>query len=462
MRRFVLFLALSALTVSGFTADRETGITPDMLQELQASVDMSDSMVFARNALAETDAAKLVADQQKLLQLDENFTIKLDSQVITNQESTGRCWMFAGLNILRPIAAKKLNMKDIKLSHSYLFFYDKLEKANLFLEEVIATREKPMGDRYVEWVFNHIVPDGGYWSGMVDLIGKYGIVPKDVMPETYASSHSRTLNRTLNALLKRYALQIRGTEDLEQAVQLKEDALEDVYKILVLNFGQPPAEFKWRYQDKDGNLTEYQTWTPVAFYRDVIGEPLEDYITCMSIPDRAFGKLYRIQLDKPMADQPALTFPNIPLDQLKQIALDILKADTPVWFGCDVGSESLRSEGLLAADIFNMKALYGMNFDMTREELFTTYSVAPTHAMVFTGVDMSGEQPVKWLVENSWSAGSGKDGYFHMTDDWFDRYVMVIVARKDFVPADVLEILNQDPVILPPWDPMYRAVTLAD
>ena len=463
MKRIWIPVLLIWLTIgTGLAGERAAGIDLKLLNELENSVELTGSLVFARNALADTDAAKLVSNRDLLLAVDDHFAIRLDGQQITDQQSTGRCWMFSGLNILRPVAAENLNMKDIQLSHSYLFFYDKLEKANLFLEEVIATRDQPMENRRVEWIFNHIVQDGGYWTGMVDLVNKYGVVPREVMPETYSSSHSRTLNNTLTMLLKKYALKIRGATDMAAIESIKIAALKDVYRILVVNFGLPPRSFKWRYKDATGNLTEYQDWSPVRFYRDVIGEPLKDYVTLMSIPNRAFGKLYQIDLDKPMADRPTITFPNIPLETLKHLTLTMLQDETPVWFACDVGSEFLRDEGLLAADIRDLESLYGMPFSMTREELFETNSVGPTHAMVLTGVDLVNGKPVKWLVENSWGSRSGKSGYLHMTDTWFDKYVMVIIAKKEYVPADILAILEQEPIVLPPWDPMFQPLKTAN
>lgn len=462
MKRLIPAL-LICLAMGNATADeRPTGLDPTLLNELESSVELTGPLAFARNALAETDAASLVTDRDKLTSMDEYFSIQLDGQPITDQKSTGRCWMFSGLNILRPIAANHLNMKDLELSHAYLFFYDKLEKANLFLEEVIATRGRPMDDRRVEWIFNHVVQDGGYWSGMVDLVNKYGVVPKDVMPETYSSSHSRTLNHTLTVRLKMAAMEIRTAPDMDTIQAVKLTALKDVYRILAINFGKPPRTFTWRFRDKDKNVTQFRQWTPVEFYRDAIGEPLDEYVTLMSIPNRAFGKLYQIDLDKPMADRTTITFPNIPLDTLKHLALTMLQDETPVWFACDVGSEFLRDEGLLAADIRDLESLYGIPFTMNRTELFETNSVGPTHAMVFTGVDFIDGQPSKWLVENSWSASAGKNGYLHMTDDWFNRYVMVIIAKKKYLPADILAILEQEPVVLPPWDPMFHAVTISD
>ena len=460
--RFAMVLLAVALTVAPAVAKkpRPTGLTPEMLKELSQSLKMDSHLTFARNALADNDAAKLTLNRDLINSIDDNFSHRIKDMSITNQEHSGRCWMFAGLNILRPIAAKKLGIKDIEFSENYLFFYDKLEKANMFLEAVMKTRSLPMDNRYMEFLMNHTTPDGGYWVNLAELAKKYGIVPKDVMPETYASSHSGTINRTLDFKLKEYALKIRAEKDVNKQAALKIQALKDVYRILAINFGVPPTSFRWRYKDKDKKLTAYKTYTPSQFYNEAIGAPLDDYMTLESVPTKEFGKLYQIDLDKSVYDRPNLTFANVDIDVLRQVALKSVLADTPVWFGCDVGKESSSKNGIMAPGIYDMASLYGMDFKLTRKQMFETYTDAPTHAMVFTGVDMNGEQPAKWLVENSWGKEFGHDGFYYMADKWFDYYIQVVVVKKEFVPKDVLKIFKQRATLLPPWDPMYKVLTL--
>ncbi len=454
---FVVLLSLSPVQAK---KTRPTGLTPKLLGELSQSLKMDSHLTFARNALADHDAAKLTLNRDLINSIDDHFSHRIKDMSITNQERSGRCWMFAGLNILRPIAAKKLGIKDIEFSENYLFFYDKLEKANMFLEAVMKTRSLPMDNRYIEFLMNHTTPDGGYWVGLAQLVKKYGVVPKSVMPETYASSHSATINRTLDLKLKEYALKIRAEKDVDKQMALKIRGLKDVYRILAVNFGVPPKTFRWRYKDKDKKLTAYKTYTPVQFYTDVIGAPLDDYITLESIPTREFGKLYQIDLDKSVYDRPNLTFANVDVNVLRQVAVKSVLADTPVWFGCDVGKESTGKDAIMAPGIYDMASLYGMDFNLTRKQMFETYTDAPTHAMVFTGVDMSENRPVKWLVENSWGKKFGHNGFYYMADNWFDYYVQVVVVKKEFVPKDVLKIFKQKATLLPPWDPMYKVLTL--
>ena len=308
----------------------------------------------------------------------------------------------------------------------------------------------------------HTTPDGGYWVGLAELVKKYGVVPKDVMPETYSSSHSRTVNKILDLKLKEYALKLRNTDNPEEQYRLKIEALKDVYKILAINFGIPPKTFKWRYEDKDGKLSPYKTYTPQQFYKEVVGEPLDDYVALMSVPTKKFGELYQVDLDKAVYDRPNNTMANVDIKTLKAIALKSVLADSPVWFGCDVGKDSVGKEGLMVPHIYDFQSLYGMKFDLSRKELFETYTDIPTHAMVFTGVDVVEQKPVKWLVENSWGAKFGHNGYYYMADKWFDYYVQVIVVNKKFVPQDVLKIFQKKPIILPPWDPIYKVATLSN
>ncbi len=462
LSRFAIVLIAAALVCMPAAAKkaRPTGLTPEVLKELSGSLKMDSHLTFARNALADSDAAKLTLNRNLINSMDDNFSHRIKDMSITNQERTGRCWMFAGLNILRPIAAKKLGIKNIEFSENYLFFYDKLEKSNMFLEAVMKTRSLPLDNRYIEFLMNHTTPDGGYWAGLSQLVKKYGVVPKTIMPETYASSHSGTINRTLDLKLKEYALKIRAEKNIDKQMALKIQALKDVYRILAVNFGIPPKTFRWRYKDKDKKLTQYKTWTPVQFYNDIIGAPLDDYITLESVPTKEFGKLYQIDLDKSVYDRPNLTFANVSIEMLRQVALKSVLADTPVWFGCDVGKASSGKNGIMAPGIHDMTSLYGIDFNLTRKQMFETYTDAPTHAMVFTGVDMNGKQPVKWLVENSWGKKFGHNGFYYMADKWFDYYVQVVVVKKEFVPKDILKIFKQKATLLPPWDPMYKVLTL--
>jgi bleomycin hydrolase len=460
MKRQLALFAGALLAAFSSAARGQAGISPDILRDLEKSCVVDANFRAVQNALSLTEGSRIATSWQVTTGVDAYFSNRLKDQKITDQKSSGRCWMFSALNTLRPVAEKKLNAEDLEFSQNYLFFYDKLEKANLFLEAVIALRAKPLTDRTMEFLLRQPVQDGGNWLGFIELVKKYGVVPKDVMPETFSSSNSGTVNAVLGMRLRLAALRMREAPDTTGVASLKREALRDVYRILALNFGVPPASFAWRYEDADKKLTEPKTYTPQQFYREAVNEALDDYEALYSIPTLPFGRRYDIELDKAVADRPDMNFVNCPLETIKSLATKCILDGQPVWFGCDVGQESISETGLMSPGIHDFGSLYGMDFSLSRKELFETYSSSPTHNMVFTGVDIAAGKPRKWLVENSWSEKPGKKGYFTMTDGWFDRYVQVIVVHKKYIPAEILSLFNTTPEKLPPWDPMFRALGL--
>ena len=453
----VMLLAVTLLHTSG-EAQPDRAITPQILTELENSCVVDSHVKAAQHALAQVDGNKLSQNWEQIIGVDQHFSLRLKDQKITDQKGTGRCWMFSGLNVLRPVVSNKLGVSDIELSQNYLFFYEKLEKANLFLNAVLLTKDKPYTDRMVEYLLKQNVQDGQNWLGFIELVNKYGVVPKDVMPETNSSSNSGHVNQVLSLRLKRAAMDIRQEMSPERMGKLKMQALKDVYKILTMNFGTPPKEFRWRYETKEKTLATLTNYTPRQFYRAFVGDLLEDYYPFYSIPTLAFDKKYEIDLDRTVSDQPDLYFVNIPLETMKALAKKSLQDSNAVWFGCDVGQQSSSETGLMLPRLYDYESLYGMNFSLSRKELFETYSTTPTHNMVFTGIDIADGKVNKWLVENSWGENRGKKGYFVMLDDWFDNYVQEVVVHKRYIPPDILALFKTQPTILPPWDPMVEAV----
>lgn len=456
MKRILPFV-LSALAAAHAVCQMP-GISRVLLDDLERSCVVDANFRAVQNALAQTDGKKIATSLGVTGSVDGYFSHRLKDQKITDQKSSGRCWMFSGLNTLRPVAEQTLDIPDIEFSQSYLFFYDKLEKANLFLDAIIALRDRPYTDRTMEFLLRQPVQDGGNWLGFIELVKKYGVVPKDVMPETYSSSNSGTVNLVLALKLRQYAVRLRAVTDTAALAPLKTQALRDVYRILALNFGVPPATFTWRYEGEDKKLHAARTYTPQEFYRDAVHEALDEYCALYSIPTLPFGRRYSIELDKAVADRPDMNFVNCSLETLKSLAMRVLLDDHPVWFGCDVGQESVTETGLMAPGVYDFASLYGTDFQLSRTELFETYSSIPDHNMVFTGIDVADGKPRKWLVENSWSEKAGKKGYFTMTDGWFDRYVQVIVVHRKYIPPEILALFGTAPEKLPPWDPMFRAL----
>ncbi|HPR89501.1 MAG TPA: C1 family peptidase [bacterium] len=449
------FLTLTALFVL-YTALTAQHLDDAALDELARSCPPGPQLKAAQNTLAQVDGNKIAQNWEKSNGVDPYFSLRLKDQKITDQKGTGRCWMFSALNIVRPVIAQKLGCGEIELSQNYLYFYEKLEKANLYLNAIIASRDKPANDRYVENLLKTTVQDGQNWMGFTGLVKKYGVVPKSVMPETYSSSNSGHVNRVLSIRLKQAALRIRHEKAADKIAALRLQALKDVYKILAINFGFPPKSFTWRYENKDKKLVQLDATTPQQFYHDYVGGKLESYRAIYSIPTLEFNKKYAIDLDRILSSGEDLSFVNLPVETMKEMAKTSLLDSNAVWFGCDVGQQSSGELGLLTARLYDYESLYGIDFSMSRQELFESYSSVPNHNMVFTGVDIVDGRTSKWLVENSWGESRGKQGYLYMTDDWFDLYVQEIVVDTRYLPAEVLKIFDSKAILLPPWDPMVR------
>lgn len=457
--RSIMLILLTGLCMR-LLAQQERHITPAVLDELQGTLVSDAALRAAQHALAQVDGNKISQNWEKITGTDSYFSLRLKDVKATDQKGTGRCWMFSGLNILRPIVANKLGIDDIELSQSYLYFYEKLERANLFLDAVIETRTKPSTDRRVEYLFKQNVQDGENWLGFIELVSKYGVVPKDVMPETYSSSNSGHVNLVLSLKLKQAAMRIRHASTAGIIPKLRMQALKDVYRILAINFGTPPREFQWRFETKDKVISPLKTYTPQRFYHEVVGDVLEEYYPIYAIPTLPVNAKYEIDLDRTVSDRQNMYFVNCSLEVMKDLAKRSLLDSTVVWFGCDVGQQSNSENGLMTPRLYDYESLYGMDFTLSRSDLFETYSSAPTHNMVFTGIDTIDGKVRKWLVENSWGDSRGKKGYFTMLDDWFDDYVQVVVIHKKYIPSDILSLFKTQATVLPPWDPMVKALTM--
>ncbi len=455
----VLFFVTLLVSVAA-TAQDARHLTPALLTELEQSCPSDAKLRSAQNALAQVDGNKIVQNWEKIIAVDPYFSVRLKDQKITDQKGTGRCWMFSGLNVVRPVVANKIGAADIELSQNYLYFFEKLEKANLFLNGVIATKDLPYTDRTVEYLFKQNVQDGQNWLGFIELVNKYGVVPKDIMPETYSSSNSGHVSLVLSLRLKQAAVRIRRAPSAAVIAALRLAALKDVYRILAVNFGVPPKEFSWRYEKTDKKLSPLATYTPQQFCKEFVGDALGEYYPLYAIPTLPVNRKYEIDMDRTVSDQPNMYFVNCSLETIKDLARKSLLDSTPVWFGCDVGQQSSSESGLMTPRLYDYESLYGIDFSLSRTELFETYSSIPTHNMVFTGIDTLGGKVRKWLVENSWGESRGKKGYLIMLDDWFDKYVQVVVIHRKYLPSEILAQFKTPSTMLPPWDPMVKTLTM--
>ncbi|MFH1893872.1 MAG: C1 family peptidase [Candidatus Zixiibacteriota bacterium] len=440
----------------------EGGLSATTIEQIKSSHHMDAHAKAMYNAITNNDINGLALNRDLLRQNNEVFSHKIKAKGITNQKSSGRCWLFAGLNIMRPAVIEKYKLGSFEFSQPYLQFWDKMEKANCFLEYIIEYRDRDPLDREMEILLRGPIGDGGWWKYVVDLIGKYGVVPKEVMPETASSENTGMMNKLIARKLRMDAVQLRNMSEQGSSVadlrSKKAEMLAGVYDMLALNLGEPPSDFPWRFEDRDSVVSESRMYTPQKFYKEFVGVDLNEYVNIFNDPTKDYGKHYLISMSRNMYDAADINFANVEIKILKDAALQSVLADEPVWFACDVGKDQDREHGIMAMDIYEYEPIYGTGFSMTKSDRALYRESAPNHAMVFVGVDVKDDQPVKWLVENSWGTEKGSGGYWTLYDSWFDNHVYNVIVKKEYAPKDVLKIYEQDPIVLPPWDPMYSLI----
>ena len=455
----LLSCALALLSLSA-AAQNSGGITSQMLARIADGWKGDAADKALRNAIGQTPLNTLAINADAAPMIDTHFSDRVPTKGITDQKSSGRCWLFTGLNVLRAAAIQKYDLGEFQFSQNYCFFWDQLEKANLFLQGMVDTADQPLDSREVDWLLSNPIGDGGTFTGVANLVMKYGVVPSDVMPETLSANSTSQMSGHLRTLLRQYGLELRqivsdagrvkGKKDkaaLEQRLlDRKTEMLADVYHILALCLGVPPAQFGWKGE----------TVTPVQFYRDLLDYDLEGgYVMLMNDPTREYGKVYEIQYDRHLYDGQNWKYVNLPLERIKEMAIASIKAGVAMYFSCDVGKFLDRKRGVADLKNYDYESLLGVDFTMDKRERILTHASGSSHAMTLIAVDLKDGKPAKWMVENSWGASSGYKGNIIMTDEWFNEYMFRLVVERRFVPADVLGMLEQKPVMLPAWDPMY-------
>lgn len=452
---FLFSLYFFAFLIS--SAQKE--LTKDLIKDIQTSFESDNAYIKAvTNSVTNNSIKSLALNRENIGRYDHSFKYMVDVKGITDQKSSGRCWMFTSLNILRPKVMEKLNLDEFEFSTNYLYFWDILEKSNLFLEGIIETRELKTEDREVEWLFKNVVGDGGVWNSFTNLALKYGLVPKSVMHETMSSENTRMMIRLIRRKLREYAMELRsikGTNDVLR--KHKAEMLKDIYKILAINLGEPPENFEWRYTDADGHISDIKKHTPKSFMEEVLGDiDFNEYIMLMDDPTRPYYKMYEIQKDRNVSEGMNWRYINLPSNEIKKYALESIKNNEAMYFSCDVGKQLNKEEGLLDVNNYDYESLFGVKFDMNKKERILSRESGSSHGMALVGVDTDNKGIItKWLLENSWGKQSGHKGYLTMTDAWFDEYMFRLVVLNKFIDEKTLNILKQDPVLLPPWDPMF-------
>lgn len=460
MKKIILTLLLAAPAVS-VIAQKAGGISAEMLQSIKQVQTNTVADRALRNALAGTSINQLAITAENPAIGDTHFSHKVPSKGITDQQQSGRCWLFTGMNVMRAKIIKKYDMGEFQFSQAYSFFYDQLEKSNLFLQAVIDNADKPMDDKVVEWLFQHPLSDGGTFCGVQDVVMKYGIVPADVMPERFSANNTSRMASILSLKLREYGLTLRkAVADGEKKVAIekrKTEMLATVYRILSLCLGEPPTEFTWTRKNAAGEPVETKTYTPQSFYKEYVGADLKnDYVMLMNDPSRPYYKTYTIDLDRHSYDGAQWTYVNLPMEEIKEMAIASIKDSTMMYYSCDVGKCYNSKTGVLSLDNYDFESLFATDFPMDKADRIRTFASASSHAMTLMAVDLDAEgKPRKWMVENSWGPASGYKGHLIMTDSWFDEYTFRLVVDKKYVPEATLKLLKQKPTLLPAWDPLF-------
>ncbi len=426
----VLFAGLLTAQQSKGSLDTQT------INQLRESFAKSPENTALMNAVSHNDIKNLAVSRENDGKVNHLFTNQVEVKGITNQKKSGRCWLYTGLNTLRPLVREKYALNEFEFSQTYNFFWDQLEKANLFLEACKATANKPLEDREVEWLFRNPIGDGGQWTTFSGVVNKYGLVPAAAMPDTYQSENTATMSRLLRRKLREMGLEIRTVAlsrmSEEAKLEKKTSMLAEIYRILVLSLGEPPQQFTWQYKDRDGKLSEPATFTPRQFYDEIIGIDLNDYVMLMDDPTRKYYQVYEVKFDRNLVEGANWKYLNLPVDKIKEFAKTSILAGEAMYFSCDVGKQLNIKNGTLDVNNYNYDELFGVGFGMNKKDRIRTFDSGSTHGMALVGVNILPDGSTdKWQLENSWGADKGDKGFLTMTDAWFDEYMFRLVVNKN-------------------------------
>ena len=436
-------------------------INQDALSRCREQAKSNYAVGLAMNAVTANGIGKASTDIEALKKNVHEYSVLLKTGEITSQNQSGRCWMFAALNAMRFGLIKKYNLENYEFSQTYPLFWDKLEKSNYFLENILATLDEETGSRIVAFLLTAPLNDGGQFDMFAGLVEKYGVVPKSAMPETVCSSATAEMDKYLTLKLREYACKLRGDyhreESLESLRAQKEDMLSTIYRMLTICLGFPPEKVDFIVRDKDNNLIREEGLSPQEFYEKYVGWNLRDYVSLINAPtgDKPYGQAYTVRFLGSVHEARPVRYLNLPVDELKKAAIRQMQDGEPVWFGCDVGQRHVRELGIMDTRSIAVDKLFGTGFPMTKEERLDYGESLMTHAMVLQGVHLDAEgKPVRWRVENSWGKDKGKDGYYLMSDDWFSEYTYQVVVHKKYLSPEQLAQYEGEMKVLEPWDPM--------
>lgn len=435
-------------------------ISKEMLEAFSTKLYEHPQNEVIKHAIMKNGIQAVTENGTSLVAMNHVFSEEIKTGKVTNQEQSGRCWMFAALNTFTYKLNDLFNLKDFELSQNYINFWDKFEKANYFLENVIETADDRLDGRLVSWIMTAPQQDGGQWDMLVSLIDKYGVVPKQVMPETFQSSKSKDLNNLLDAKLRGNAIKLRklykenqSNADLQLA---KETMLSEIYRVLVYSLGEPPQTFDFEFRDVDNVFYRAEKITPQDFHKKYIALNLNDYVSVINAPteDKPYGQTYTVEYLGNVVGGTPIKYLNVDMETLKNLAIKQITENEGVWFGCDVAQDLNRKDGIMDSALYDYEKAFGFPVHMSKAERLDYHDGMLTHAMVLTGVNLVNGKSNRWKVENSWGDKVGKKGYFVMSDEWMNDYTYQVVIHKRYLSDELNNAWEQEPITLKPWDPM--------
>ena len=455
---------------NGAPPELPSHITTDMLDAYSKTFQENPVNILARNAITQVGPRWIALSQPEIAKVQHIFSHEISPQGhATDQSQSGRCWIFAGLNVLRTAFMEEHDLNDFEFSQTHLFFHDKIEKANYYLDQIIETAHLDINSDEVKWLNYSPASDGGYWSWFANLVSKYGVMPKSVMPETYNTESSRHMNWILSQKLREYAVDLRKMHNAgvskSQLIEKKREVMAEVYKILAINLGEPPKEFDWEYENKDGDIVVVEGLTATTFYEDLVSTKVEDKVTLVNSPmeGRPFYRAYQSKDVNNMKGGKPMRFIHLPIEELEKYTSRSIEEGEGVWFAADVSPFFNGSLGTLDQGIWDYSAIYGTDFNMNKTDRILYHQSSANHAMMFTGFNESTDGNIdRWQVENSWGRNTGDSGYFIMSPQWFRDYVYEVIIDKKYLPENILNLLDEEPMELPAWDPMMQAVRVKE